>query len=86
MMALTLLDEFQKPFWCVSSPITISMEKSQSFDYSGDNFLMLYSSSEGQVKMKLVWLKEQQQFFLISLTLYVSICKVNEHFSTKYGS
>uniref|UniRef100_A0A3Q0S6B8 F-box protein 15 n=1 Tax=Amphilophus citrinellus TaxID=61819 RepID=A0A3Q0S6B8_AMPCI len=80
------LCSFQKPFWCVSSPITISMVKSQSCDYSGDNFLTVYSSSEGQVKMKLVWLKEQQQFFLISLTLYVSIRKVNKHFSTKYGS
>ncbi|XP_030576319.1 F-box only protein 15-like [Archocentrus centrarchus] len=86
IMTLTLLDEFQKPFWCVSSPVSISMVKSQSCDYSGDNFLTVYSSSEGQVKMKLVWLKEQQQFFLISLTLYVSIRKVNKHFSTKYGS
>ncbi|XP_039456858.1 F-box only protein 15-like isoform X3 [Oreochromis aureus] len=87
IMTLTLLDDFQKPFWCVSTPVTISMvKKSQSFDYSGTDFLMVYRSSEGQVKMKLVWLKEQQQFFLVGLTLYVSILKVNAHFSTKYKS
>ncbi|XP_005475862.1 F-box only protein 15 isoform X2 [Oreochromis niloticus] len=87
IMTLTLLDDFQKPFWCVSTPVTISMvKKSQSFDYSGTDFLMVYRSSEGQVKMKLVWLKEQQQFFLVALTLYVSILKVNAHFSTKYKS
>uniref|UniRef100_A0A3B4FYB2 F-box domain-containing protein n=1 Tax=Pundamilia nyererei TaxID=303518 RepID=A0A3B4FYB2_9CICH len=87
VMTLTLLDEFQKPFWCVSTPVTISVvKKSQSLGYSGTNFLMVYRSSEGQVKMKLVRLKEQQQFFLVSLTLYVSILKVNAHFSTKYKS
>ncbi|XP_042076119.1 F-box only protein 15 isoform X1 [Haplochromis burtoni] len=87
VMTLTLLDEFQKPFWCVSTPVTISVvKKSQSLGYSGTNFLMVYRSSEGQVKMKLVRLKEQQQFFLVGLTLYVSILKVNAHFSTKYKS
>lgn len=87
VMTLTLLDEFQKPFWCVSTPITISVvKKSQSLGYSGTNFLMVYRSSEGQVKMKLVRLKEQQQFFLVGLTLYVSILKVNAYFSTKYKS
>ncbi|XP_023270604.1 F-box only protein 15-like [Seriola lalandi dorsalis] len=85
IMTVTLLDEFQKPFWCVSSPICITMVKtSLSFDYSGEHFLMTYQNSDGQVKMKLVWLKEQKQFFLISLTVYVSIFKVNKHFSTNY--
>lgn len=69
IMTLTLLDEFQKPFWCISAPITVFMVKSESFNYSGNDFLMVYRSSEGRVKMKLIWLKEQQQFFLISLML-----------------
>uniref|UniRef100_A0A665UAI8 F-box domain-containing protein n=1 Tax=Echeneis naucrates TaxID=173247 RepID=A0A665UAI8_ECHNA len=85
IMTLTLLDEFHKPFWCVSSPICITMAKmSLSFDYSGEHFLMNYQNPEGQVKMKLVWLKEQKQFFLISLTVYVSLSKVNQHFSRDY--
>uniref|UniRef100_A0A3B5AMX8 F-box domain-containing protein n=1 Tax=Stegastes partitus TaxID=144197 RepID=A0A3B5AMX8_9TELE len=85
VMTLTLLDEFQKPFWCVSSPIHIRMvKKSPSSDYSGDHFLMEYHDSDGQVKMVLVWLKEQNQFFLIGLTLFVAIFKVNQHFSRNY--
>ncbi|XP_044042581.1 F-box only protein 15-like isoform X4 [Siniperca chuatsi] len=85
IITLTLLDEFQKPFWCVSSPICIMMaKKTLSFDYSGEHFLMEYQNSDGQVKMKLVWLKEQKQFFLISLTVYVSVFKVNKHFSRDY--
>ncbi|XP_070785450.1 F-box only protein 15-like [Enoplosus armatus] len=86
-ITLTLLDEFQKPFWCVSSPACITVaKKTPSFDYSGEHFLMQHRDSDGQVKMKLVWLKEQKQFFLISLTVYVSVFKVNKHFSRDYGS
>ncbi|XP_031152835.1 F-box only protein 15-like isoform X3 [Sander lucioperca] len=85
IVSLTLLDEFQKPFWCVSSPISIMMAKrQQSFDYSGEHFVMDFKDSDGQVKMKLVWFKEQKQFFLISLTVYISIFKVNKHFSRAY--
>ncbi|XP_028426363.1 F-box only protein 15 isoform X2 [Perca flavescens] len=85
IVSLTLLDEFQKPFWCVSSPICITMAvKQQSFDYSGEHFVMDFKDSDGQVKMKLVWFKEQKQFFLISLTVYVAVFKVNKHFSRAY--
>uniref|UniRef100_A0A3Q3W7M2 F-box domain-containing protein n=1 Tax=Mola mola TaxID=94237 RepID=A0A3Q3W7M2_MOLML len=85
IMTLTLLDEFQKPFWCVSSPICISMAKKMlSKDYSGEHFVMHYQTPEGKVVMKLVWLKEQKQFFLISLAIYVPVSKVNKHFSTEY--
>ncbi|XP_070710310.1 F-box only protein 15-like [Pempheris klunzingeri] len=85
IITLTLLDEFQKPFWCVSSPICIAMAKrTLSFDYSGEHFVMEHQTPEGQAKMKLVWLKEQKQFFLISLTVYVPVVKVNERFSRDY--
>ncbi|XP_039647045.1 F-box only protein 15-like isoform X2 [Perca fluviatilis] len=85
IVSLTLLDEFQKPFWCVSSPICIMMAmKQQSFDYSGEHFVMDFKDSDGQVKMKLVWFKEQKQFFLISLTVYISVWKINKHFSRAY--
>lgn len=84
-MTLTLLDVFQKPFWCVSSPVSITMAKRPlSYDYSGEPYLMGYYSPDGQVKMQLVWLKEEKQFFLISLTLYISVSKVNLHFSREY--
>ncbi|KAM6895757.1 F-box only protein 15-like [Xenentodon cancila] len=85
IMTLTLLDVFQKPFWCVSSPIYITMETSpESSDYSGDHFLMEYCHADGQVTMSLVWLKELKQFFLISHTVYVPLFKVNKRFSRHY--
>nr|XP_040023857.1 F-box only protein 15 [Gasterosteus aculeatus aculeatus] len=85
IMSLTLLDEFKTPFWCVASPVSMEREKnSVSYDYDGKHFLIHYRDSEGQVKMNLVWMKEQKQFFVISLVVSVSVCKVNKHFNRNY--
>lgn len=85
VMSLTLLDEFKKPFWCASSPIFMTLEKTPvSYDYDGEHFLIHYQDSDGQVKLKLVLMKEQKQFVLISLVVYVTVCKVNEHFTRDY--
>lgn len=85
IMTLTLLDVFHKPFWCVSSPVSVKVAgKTLSYDYGGEHFLMEHQSSEGRVEMKLVRLKEEQQFFVISLVLHVPLQRVNKHFSTRY--
>uniref|UniRef100_A0A665VKL8 F-box domain-containing protein n=1 Tax=Echeneis naucrates TaxID=173247 RepID=A0A665VKL8_ECHNA len=85
IMSLTLLDEFKKPFWCVSSPVSLELEKtSLSYDYDGEHFLIHYLDSDGQVKLKIGWIKEQQQSFVISLVIYVSVSKVNKHFGRHY--
>ncbi|XP_072309970.1 F-box only protein 15-like [Eucyclogobius newberryi] len=84
-MTLTLLDEFQKPFWCISSPINLTMaEGPLSLDYIGDHFSMDFHHPEGQVKMALVWLHKEKQFFLIELTVLVAMRKVNKYFCTNY--
>uniref|UniRef100_A0A8D3C3U1 F-box domain-containing protein n=1 Tax=Scophthalmus maximus TaxID=52904 RepID=A0A8D3C3U1_SCOMX len=83
IMSLTLLDEFRKPFWCVSSPVSMQPEETPvSYDYDGEHFLIHYLDSDGQVKVTLVWMKEQ--FVVISLVVYMSVSKVNKHFSTDY--
>ncbi|KAM8823627.1 F-box only protein 15 isoform 2-T2 [Spinachia spinachia] len=85
IMSLTLLDEFKTPFWCVGSPVSMEREKTPvSYDYDGKHFLIHYCDSDGQLKMKLVWMKEQKQLFVISLVAYVSVCKVNRHFNRNY--
>ncbi|KAF0028159.1 hypothetical protein F2P81_019246 [Scophthalmus maximus] len=82
-MSLTLLDEFRKPFWCVSSPVSMQPEETPvSYDYDGEHFLIHYLDSDGQVKVTLVWMKER--FVVISLVVYMSVSKVNKHFSTDY--
>ncbi|XP_037311130.1 F-box only protein 15 [Pungitius pungitius] len=85
IMSLTLLDEFKTPFWCVGSPVSMERQKTPvSYDYDGEHFLIHYCDSDGEVKMKLVWMKEQEQFFVISLVVSVSVCKVNKHFNRNY--
>nr|XP_019942841.1 PREDICTED: F-box only protein 15 [Paralichthys olivaceus] len=72
IMSLTLLDEFRNPFWCVSSPVSVELEypSSVSFDYDGEHFLIHHLDADGQVKMKLVWMKKQKQFVVFSLVVY----------------
>ncbi|XP_029313767.1 F-box only protein 15 isoform X2 [Cottoperca gobio] len=83
IMSLTLLDEFKNPFWCVGSPVAMALQTTPvSYDYDGEHFLIHYQDSDGRVKMELV--KEQKQFLLISLVVFVTVCKVNKHFSKDY--
>lgn len=85
IMNVTLLDEFKNPFWCVSSPLSMIPEKTAvCYDYDGEHFLIHYKDLDGQVKMELVWMEEEKQFFLVSLVIYVSVSKVNEHFDRDY--
>lgn len=84
-LTVTLLEEFQKPFWCVSAPVCLRMAPgSPACDYSGEHFLLEQRDAEGKVALRLVWLTEQQQFFLVSLVVCVPVSKVNRHFGTAY--
>lgn len=85
VMSLTLLDEFHKPFWCVSCPVRVAAARwPVTQDYGGEHFLLDYHDREGQVKLKLVWLKEQDCFLLVGLSVFLAVWKVNEHFGTNY--
>nr|XP_023855259.1 F-box only protein 15 isoform X2 [Salvelinus alpinus] len=88
MMSLTLLDESQIPFWCVSTPVSMVLANEEPFsydyDYQGQHFLIKYQDAEGKVQMDVVLLEEQRQFFLINLVVYISTVKVNQHFGRAY--
>ncbi|XP_060936220.1 F-box only protein 15-like [Limanda limanda] len=72
IMTLTVLNGLVTPLWCVSTPIFIRMAKRPlSAMYCGEHFQMHHDGPGGKVKMKLVWVKEQKQFFLISLIIYI---------------
>ncbi|KAM9839701.1 F-box only protein 15 [Aulostomus maculatus] len=88
IMTLTLLDEFKNPFWCVSSLVAINLETTATscdYDYgSSEDFLLRYEDSGGQVHMNFVRMKEQMKCVLVSLVVYVSTSKVNQHFGRDY--
>ncbi|XP_030612782.1 F-box only protein 15 isoform X2 [Archocentrus centrarchus] len=85
IMNLTLLDEFRKPFKCVTSPVSVGLANTTlCYDYDGEHYRIHYQDSDIQVKMMLDWMKEQKQFILISLAVYVSADYVNKHFGRNY--
>lgn len=84
-LTVTLMEEFQKPFWCVSAPVCLRMApESPPCDYSGEHFVVEQREAEGEVVLRLVWLREQRQFLLVSLVVCVPVSKVNRHFGTAY--
>lgn len=84
-LTLTLLEEFQEPLWCVSAPVCLRMAPgSPACDYSGEHYLLERRDAEGEAALRLVWLSEQQQFFLVSLVVGVPLSKVNRLFSAAY--
>lgn len=84
IMTLTLLDEFKNPFWYVCSPVCLKAQQTDySYSYDGDHFMIHYQDMDGHVKMNLVQ-KEQKQYIVISLVLYIATAKINYHFGTSY--
>ncbi|XP_076768457.1 F-box only protein 15 isoform X2 [Arvicanthis niloticus] len=83
---VTLLDEHKKPFWCVSSPVCM---KSAAYSSDGPNFLghtyyVDYMDTEGGLHAELVWIEETEEYFIVSLAIYLSVAKINHWFGTKY--
>ncbi|XP_054615678.1 F-box only protein 15-like isoform X2 [Dunckerocampus dactyliophorus] len=82
VMVLTLQEEVHKPLWCVSTPVCVkTARKPACSDYVGKHFLLDYKDVHGKVRVSLVWLKEQKQFFIVSLV--VRLFKDDKHFSAR---
>ncbi|XP_027432564.2 F-box only protein 15 isoform X3 [Zalophus californianus] len=85
IMDVTLLDEYGKPFWCFSSPVCMrSSGPSDGPNFLGHTYYVDYVDSEGKVHMELVWIKETEEYFIVSLVLYLRIAKINHWFGTTY--
>ncbi|XP_055364166.1 F-box only protein 15 isoform X2 [Betta splendens] len=49
IMTLTLLDEFRKPFWWTSTPVTMERQSTTAcYDYDGEQYRIHYQDSDGQ--------------------------------------
>ncbi|KAB0361004.1 hypothetical protein FD754_005160 [Muntiacus muntjak] len=83
---LTLLEEYGKPFWCFSSPVCVRCcpGPSDGPHFLGEAYYVDYSDSEGKLHMELVWIEETEEYFIVSLALYLRLAKVNQWFGTKY--
>lgn len=61
-----------------------SPRSSDSPDFLGQTYNVNYMDAEGKVCMELVWIEETEEYFVVSLVLYLSVAKVNRWFGTKY--
>ncbi|XP_034498325.1 F-box only protein 15 isoform X2 [Ailuropoda melanoleuca] len=85
IMDVTLLDEYGKPFWCFSSPVCMrSSGPSDGPNFLGQTYYVDYVDSEGRVHVELVWIKETEEYFIVSLVLYLRVAKINHWFGTTY--
>ncbi|XP_078204388.1 F-box only protein 15 isoform X3 [Callithrix jacchus] len=86
MMDVTLLDEHGRPFWCFSSPVCMRLPATPSDGPSllGQTYSVDYVDAEGRVHVELVWIRETEEYFIVSLVLYLSVAKINHWFGTEY--
>ncbi|XP_062933096.1 F-box only protein 15 isoform X8 [Cynocephalus volans] len=86
IMDVTLLEECGKPFWCFSSPVCMRSATIPSYgsDFLGQTYYVDYKDAEGKVHMELVWIEKTEEYFIVSLVLYLSVAKINQWFGTEY--
>ncbi|XP_058034099.1 F-box only protein 15 isoform X2 [Ahaetulla prasina] len=86
IMDLTLLDDSQKPFWCISVPVDmkLSVKTSSFYQFLGPSYCMDYKDSTGKVYMELIWMEETNEYLIVNLVIYLSTQKVNSRFGTNY--
>uniref|UniRef100_A0A8C5S5H2 F-box protein 15 n=1 Tax=Laticauda laticaudata TaxID=8630 RepID=A0A8C5S5H2_LATLA len=86
IMDLTLLDDSQKPFWCISAPVEmkLSVKTSTLYKSLGPCYCMNYKDSTGKVYMELIWMEETNEYLIVNLVIYLSTQKVNSRFGTNY--
>lgn len=86
VMDVTLLDEHRKPFWCLSAVVHMkpAARPSGGPHFLGQTYFIDYKDVEGQVHAELVWIEETEEYFIVSLVLYLSVAKINHWFGTKY--
>nr|XP_060630968.1 F-box only protein 15 [Anolis sagrei ordinatus] len=86
IMDATILDDSQKPFWCISAPVNmiLSPKPSTLYQYLGPKYYVTHVDCTGKVYMELVWMKETSEYYVVNLILYFSTQKVNSWFGTNY--
>ncbi|XP_072130017.1 F-box only protein 15 isoform X1 [Mobula birostris] len=86
LMDVTVLDEAEKPFWCVSSPVALQTVPASDirYRYLGKRQTIDYKDHEGKVHMELMWLEDERQYYVVNLVLYFTVEKVNAWFATSY--
>lgn len=78
-MTVSVLDEAQRPVWCVSSSTVLNPNRNRvaSETYDGEQFSLWSEDPDGKLKMTLVWMQDLQLYFLIGLHIWIRWEKLN---------
>lgn len=82
MMTVSVLDEVQKPVWCISSPAGLSLPFSHETlkECNKDQLVLRYNDNDGKVQLTLMWMQDLQLYFLDGLHIWIRLAKVNAHY------
>ncbi|XP_045193371.2 F-box only protein 15-like [Mercenaria mercenaria] len=85
---VTVLDERNEPFWCISSLTKVaeqSLQKNFDFDYSSeDAYTMSFMDERGKIEAQMSK-TDDGNFFMTILNLKLSLDAINTWFGTKYS-
>ncbi|XP_062868743.1 F-box only protein 15-like isoform X1 [Trichomycterus rosablanca] len=82
MMTVSVLDEAQRPVWCISSPAGLVLPFSHvtSESHDEEQFVLRYDDDDGKVRVKLMWMQDLQLYFLDGLHIWIRLTRVNAHY------
>lgn len=77
-LALTLLDRWRRPCWCVATPTCLRPLAARRRhhhwpDYGGEPMVVEHGDSGGRAELQLVRLPEDGHFLLVGLTIHVPL-------------
>ncbi|XP_022092006.1 F-box only protein 15-like isoform X2 [Acanthaster planci] len=86
ILDVTMHDEFLKPFWCISCPVTVEKTHDSvvNYNYDGDPYVITHSGDKGSVNLYSIWDHSKEQYVITGVILDVSLDAINAWFSTNY--
>lgn len=87
ILDLTVFDEFDQPFWCVSHPVKVTKDEisERSLLYHGEPYSLHYMDEEGSVHLQVISDEDQEKEIVTMATIHINVKTINSWFSTAYS-
>lgn len=86
MVTMSVLDEAQRPVWCISSSAALTQNHSHAPNetYDGEHFSLWCNGPDGKLKLTLVWMQDLQLYFVISLRIWIRVEKFSSRIHEEF--